>query len=250
MIKYIGKKHLNSNFYEKIALIRKSSDEVIVRVKVDERFKKLKTEKTSTPYITDTISKLSDTEKLVELVAYFLRNNTICELNQEKEELVIKATSGRQLTLKIEGNKKIQQMIIEKYNMDRLKFISSTDISTINIVGTHLDKYYHICSKTSSYGVSEDFDEKKEVFITYSSNNGVICSFDQKFIDDYVKAVIDNSVSLFYPFEKGRKYIVWADGKEIKLPLEFRYKYKHLIFNRIHEINESKKKQLKLEGLK
>lgn len=249
MLKYIGKKHLNSNWYKSIKLIRKE-DDIEVKVKGDALLKNVKTLKTSTPYITDTIRDLDDLEKVKEIVAYFLRNNTICELNQEKIDLIIRSTSNRELILKIEHNKEIVDMIIGKYLYDLDNFVSSSNAKIINIVGPHFVNLGGIATKTSSYGHFINEKGEEEIFITYMSMIDKIIKHDERFIDNYIKKEISEASRCYYPLVKGIHYNLYLDDKKIVLPLSLMKKYDHIMLNRIYELDKEKTKQLKLEGIK
>ena len=79
-MKYIGKKHLNSNMYKKIRMKEKDG-KVVISAIPDEKYKNMELLKTSTPDITDTIDGLNDEEKIEEITKYFLRNNTRKEID-------------------------------------------------------------------------------------------------------------------------------------------------------------------------
>ena len=249
MLKYIGKKHLNSNWYKKISLIRRD-DDIEVKVKGNDLLKKAEPLKTSTPYITDTIKDLEDIEALKEIVAYFLRNNTICELDQENDYLIIRSTSNRELVLKIEHNREIANMVIEKYLYDLDRFVSLTDAKIVNIIGPHFVNLGNISTKTSSYGNFINENGEKEIYITYMSQIGKIIKYDEKFIDNYIKKEIKEASRCRYPLIKDVHYNLYLDDKKIVLPLSLREKYSHIMLNRIYELDKEKTKQLKLEGIK
>ena len=99
-MKYIGKKHLNSNMYKKIRMKEKDG-KVVISAIPDEKYKNMELLKTSTPDITDTIDGLNDGGKIEEITKYFLRNNTIRSIKQNGEEIIVSSTSGRHLVINL-----------------------------------------------------------------------------------------------------------------------------------------------------
>lgn len=114
-MKYIGKKHLNSNMYKKIRMKEKDG-KVVISAIPDEKYKNMELLKTSTPDITDTIDGLNDGGKIEEITKYFLRNNTIRSIKQNGEEIIVSSTSGRHLVINL-SNKylNILNLILDKY---------------------------------------------------------------------------------------------------------------------------------------
>lgn len=155
-MKYIGKKHLNSNMYKKIRMKEKDG-KVVISAIPDEKYKNMELLKTSTPDITDTIDGLNDGGKIEEITKYFLRNNTIRLIKQNGEEIIVSSTSGRHLVISL-SNKylNILNLILDKYQNDRLKFLDKvSDKNLIHITTCykgykgHLLEFY---DDESSYG--------------------------------------------------------------------------------------------------
>lgn len=252
MIKYVGKKHLNSNWYKKIVL-KKEENFLKVTATEDERLKNAVPLKTSTPYITETIDDLTDIEKIKELVSYFLRNNVICEINQENSYLSVKSTSNRELVLKLalklEDNREILNMIVKKYVLDRDKFINSTTAKTIRIVGPHW-RDAKIITKISSYGICKDEFGKKEAFVTYMCQGDKIIKYDQEFIDNYLNDQLCNASFCMYPTIRKIYYTIGVDDKMIFLPASLKDRYEDMVLKYYNEKFENRKKQVKLEGIR
>lgn len=252
-MKYTCKKHLNSNMYKKIRMKEKNG-EVLISAIPNEKYKNVELIKTSTPYITDTISDLPEEEKLEEITKYFLRNNTICALVQKGKEIVVTSISGRQLVINLPKKySSILNLILAKYQNDRLKFLSETNINEIHITESYLDENLHLISSESSYGVSSTsiIDENKVIHLNLMSQNGKLAKFDLDFIDKYLKDFINNNPNRIYLICKNyeQKYGLFDIVKKIQLPYAsnlFR-KYQEEIIEHNKYIENENKKQLYLE---
>ena len=254
MIKYIGKKHLNSNFYKQIVL-KQESDFVKVRTVVDERLKNVTSIELDTKPITSRIEDLDDYHKIEEIILYFLRNNTICELSQEADKLVITSTSSRTLVLKL-GKKytPLIKNIIDKYNIDRLEYIDKCNERNIHIRTLYLDDKLHIISGTSSYfeGYEKSDKNKTALVLTLASKKGKIATFDKAFITEYIKEVLhtsDKEATIINNYDRSGIRIYLGD-KKIEVPEELKREIYLLVVNRNYEISQMNNKQYKLEGIK
>lgn len=257
-MRFVGKKHLNSNMYKKIRITEKNN-EIVINTTPDERFAKIEKLKLSTPYITDVIGQLSEEEKVEEIVKYFLRNNVICELIQKSDSIVVGSTSGTQLVICLSKKfSNILNIIIEKYEIDRLKFLNQSDIKNVRIIQKHYDEYLHLISKISFYQegfikkrndiLAEDNIEKAIILCLLSGDDNKIAKFDEKFIDSYLKKFIDETSNYIDVVEDNYNFIFYiSDGdKLIYLSKELLKKYKGYIYNHNQYIINESKKQLSL----
>lgn len=241
MIKYVGKKILNSNFYKKVSLI-KDGDDIKVKVAVDEKFKNILTIKTDTKLITEQIEGLSDFGKIKEIVLYFLRNNKICSLEQHIDKIVVGSTSSRQLILKLDNKyKDLINIIINKYENDRLEFVNNYCEKDVYITG--------VTSGISSYCLGDN------IVLRIMRHNENIISFDKNFLKEYLKNIIDNCKSYIKTNNDYFMYDIHIDGIKISLvksyiPPELLHDIYVMVFNRNYDIDFKESKQYKLEGIK
>lgn len=255
MIKYIGKKHLNSNFYKRINL-KQENGFVKVRAVVEDKFKNTPITKLDTKVITDQIDGLDDYESVKEIISYFLRNNTICEISQESDKLIISSTSKRTLTLSLSNEySPLLKLIVDKYNNDRLQFLDKCDNKkNVYIRTLHLNDFGKIISGTSNYfeGYNKYDYSDKSIVLTLASKKGEIVNFDKKFIMEYIKEIINNRSKEIICFNRYDRTGLWLllDGRTIKVPEDISREVYLLVFNRNVEIKEMNNKQLKLEGIK
>ena len=254
MIKYIGKKHLNSNFYKQIVL-KQESDFVKVRTVVDERLKNITSIELDTKPITSRIEDLDDYHKIEEIISYFLRNNTICELSQEADKIVITSTSSRTLVLKL-GKKytPLIKIITDKYNIDRLEYIDKCTQKNIHIRTLYLNDKLKIISGTSSYfeGYEKSDKNKTALVLTLASTKGKIASFDKAFIIEYIKEVLYTSTkkAMIIDNHDRNGIKIYLGDKKIEVPEELKHEIYLLVMNRYSEISQMNNKQYKLEGIK
>ena len=255
MIKYIGKKHLNSNFYKRIVL-KQENKFVKVKAVVEDKFKNAQTEPLDTKVITEQIEGLNDYESVKEIVLYFLRNNTICEISQEKDAIIVSSTSKRTLTLSLSKEyAPLLNLIFDKYNNDRLQFLDKySDNENIYIRTLHLNEHGKIISGTTNYfkGHNKYDSSDHAIVLTLASKNGEILESDKLFIMEYIKEIICNRNKYIVSLNRNDRagLCIFIDGKTIKIPDDISHEANLLIYNRNIEIREMNNKQLKLEGMK
>lgn len=250
-MKYIGKKHLNSNMYKKIR-IREKDGELLISAIPNEKYKNVELIKTSTPYITDIISDLTEEKKLEEIIKYFLRNNTISSVAQKDNEIIVTSISGRQLVTNLPKKySSILNLILDKYQNDRLKFLSEIDIKEIHITEAYLDEKFNLISLESSYGVSSTslIDKNEVIHLNLMSQNGKLAKFDLDFIDEYLKDFINNNPNHIYLICKKyeQEYGLFDTSSKIKLSLDLFRKYQKEVIKHNKYIENENKKQLCLE---
>lgn len=246
-MKYIGKKHLNSNMYKKIRMKEKNG-ELLISAIPDETYKNVELIKTSTPYITDTINDLTEEKKVEEITKYFLRNNTICSIAQKDNEIIINSISGRQLVINLPKKySSILNLILAKYQNDRLKFLSETNINEIYITKGYIDEKFHLISSESSYKVGYiGMDDKEVIHLNLMSQNGKLAKFDLDFIDEYLKDFINNNpdciylICNYYELEYG----LFDTISKIHLPSDLFQKYQAEVIKHNNVIYNENKKQL------
>lgn len=252
MIKYIGKKHLNSNFYKQVSL-KQEEAHINVRAVVDERFKNSLSLKLSTPVITEQIKKMDDYEKVKELIQYFLRNNTICEILQNDGEIIVTSTASRKLVLQL-GVKyqELVHLILAKYQNDRLQFVNSCEEENIYIQISQVGKHFKIVKNVSNYyaGICK-YDGETALVLTLLTNKNGIVSWDKKFIVDYIKDIIDNTNKFILFMNNTVDSTLRIVGEKfIRIPMELSKEVSIMVLNRNYEIQQMEGKQYKLEGIK
>ncbi|MBP3635250.1 MAG: hypothetical protein J6J17_02160 [Bacilli bacterium] len=247
-MKFNGKKHLNSNMYKKIR-IKEKNTEVIVSAIPDERFKNVETLKLSIMCITDFIKDMNEEDKVKEITEYFLRNNTICGLIDDKNGIIVNSVSGRQLVISLSCKYRgILNLIYEKYQNDRLKFLSETNIDTIHITEIYLNKVYRIITHASIYQVV-NIDNKDVIHLNlFSDKAEEIAKFDLNFIDNYIRNFINNSPSFIWSIcnSYASTYFIFDLNKKIYLPYDLYEKYEQEVIKHNHFIENEDKKQLSL----
>lgn len=256
MIKYVGIKYLNSGHYKKI-LLKEENGFVKVRAVADEKTKRLATIKLDVEPIKEQIKELDDYHKLEEIVLYFLRNNKICEIAQENDEIIVSSTSNRELILRLSKEyNKLLSHIINKYNRDRLEYIDNCDQKIIYIRTSHLNENNKLIWKTSNYfeGYEKYKEDETMLVLTLAKNKKEVVPFDKVFITEYIKELLERTeekIIYFNRIEFHREYgiVVWIDDKKIYIPEELVKEVELLILNRNFEIQRMNQKQYKLEGI-
>lgn len=259
-MKYIGKKHLNSNMYKKIRMKEKDG-KVVISAIPDEKYKNMELLKTSTPDITDTIDGLNDGGKIEEITKYFLRNNTIRSIKQNGGEIIVSSTSGRHLVINL-SNKylNILNLILDKYQNDRLKFLDKvSDKNLIHITTCytgyigHLFEFYNDESSYGIHHITKPYDLENELEVVHLNlmeiHHKKISKFDLDFLDEYLKEFINNNPNIIkliwncYELKYG-----FSDGNRvIELPEYLCRKYADMVYEHNEFIEKEEKKQLCLE---
>jgi len=220
-----------------------------IRIKavLDERFKNTELIKLDTEVITEQINGLSDYDKLKEIVLYFLRNNTICEIAQQEDKVVITSTSLRKLIFRLGYEyQELLNIVIDKYKNDRLKFIEESNISNLYIQTVHLDKF-KIVSGTTNYYSGIDIVNKPLLVLTLASSASDIASFDKSFIISYINNIINSSEETIISHRIHHGMQIYCCGKSIRIPGELIDQISTMIRNRNYEISKMNSKQYKLE---
>lgn len=252
MIKYIGKKHLNSNLYRRISL-KRVNDYIEVKTLVDERFKNVPTIKVDNLNILQQIDGLDDYGKIKEIVMYFLRNNVICELIQTKDRIVVISTSSRVLELQLSHEyQSLMNDIINKYNNDRLRFLTNCPLKKICIQLRKYNEKYRDDKSTSNYSISKDVVGKKQILLTLLEKRGKLAPFEKKFMVDYIKSLINESVEMIDYYSNVYRTHLYINEKIIDMPIELikEFGITTAMLNRNFELSEMNDKQYKLEGIK
>lgn len=252
MLRYSGKKHLNSNLYKQISL-KSEAEDVKVKVSLDERFKMAQLLELDTKVITEQIDGLSDFEKIKEIVLYFLRNNRICSIEEYDNKIVVTSTSSRRLILQL--NRKYQELldiIIKKYENDRLQFLDTVEYDTLYIQGEYFDiDRNRISRNCTNYYVGKDKETGNiAVVLTLFDNKNGISSFDKNFIMNYLNELINaDERYIVYVVNKLGGHLYTCD-KSIRLPFTLTEDLKSVVSKRNYEILKMRGRQYKLEGIK
>lgn len=258
-MKINGLKHLNSNWYDSIMIRNINKNETIVDVK---NSTKIDTIKSDSSFYNE-IKKLSDKEKIAEIIKYYLRNNRIISI-KSKEELekykgeFLTIRGSRDLYLQLDKNsvdKNIINLIINKYIQDR-KCVYNNTLKNIKVSFGEGESYYTI--------VNDDFLYKDEevLSIKLASINNKLLSFEEDFFINFIKEKINNvdeEVEFKYKnglpqfllfkgiesmrFSDYKGYYIKCDKFNIRLDEEIFYK----VINIVNEHNNNLKKHKKLQ---
>ena len=179
------------------------------------------------------------------------------KLKQEGNKILVTSTSSRKLILE-QGAiyREFIQDIIQKYENDRLRFVEEHKTENVHIRSLYLSNTFQIEHSESSYfiGKREDTEESILVLTLLMKQDGDIATFDQKFIMDYLKKVIDNSEHeiIYWETEHLFKMIYYYQGMkemEMSASLEEEMNITCFINEKNKQIKEANQKQLKLEGI-
>lgn len=254
-MKTTGKRHLINNDYNEITLIENNSIECNVigdenteqGILVGSFEYSLKKEK-------------NDSKKALLIVDYFLNYNNILELNQfvrlnnDNKQFLIVKSNNRILNLSLNNDneigEKITNDIVNKYQIDRIKYIFNLldDINVINLIPSY-DK--------TGYNLS---NEKLDLY--YLKSNKGIYSFEEAFIEELIKEYINiknskvvnkknNNKTYFNvirQIEIGDSEINICDSKLQENDKYFIKQVDSIIDEYRKEQLDIKQKQLKLEG--
>ena len=200
-MKINGLKYLNSNFYDSI-MMRDRGLELKVDVKSNEDITTVK----KSPSFYDSIKDLDDKKKVTEIVRYFLRNNSVNSLSdkfylERYKGHFLRVGGTRDLFLQLSSDnveKGLINEIINKYVVDRYKFlIDNQDVKNIEI-------YYGENSPSYKRYV-DDFNYNSEniISIRLMSREHILSSFEEEFIDRFIKEKIDNADGCIKAYANG-----------------------------------------------
>ena len=134
-MKIDGQKYLDKNNYNKIVMNLLGS-EYKVSVKCEKDYE---TEKNNYSF-TDDLIDLSDNEKVIQIVEYFLRNSKLNEIKESRYNgytgmfSIATGSNGRQLAIKLPKNELgelIGKRIVDKYYHDRKEYFLNNEIKVI-----------------------------------------------------------------------------------------------------------------------
>lgn len=244
-MKIEGIRKLDSNYYEDI-IIRDG----LVNIKG----KKYSFIDYNNKSLSDNIKGLDDNGKTLEIVKYYLRNNTISSISEreylshyDKTFVGVSSLGKRSMYLQIPKNNEISNIITDKYMLDRYK----------TVYGREYERYeFDTKYKRSEYKV-----EDKVIKISLAHNDKGIPSFERIFFEELLLSLFKDSEVYVEPiyydlngkdgcegqifvgyFIKGTDKIIKVDGNLVKNPLSF------IINKHNEEIKNCKRLQLKMEG--
>ena len=251
-IKINGKSKLDSNDYERL-VIRYSDEKYLVNVNK---------KRTSFPTVklnnifSDRLKKVSPEEQVIEIIDYFLRNNQINEISDFKYlshyEGVFTAVKSNRSIMALQiprriKNDDILNNIIFKYRNDRYNFLEKN--KNINSFEISIEK------DSSSYSRRKLWDnEDYESYIKLCIRK----SFDDKFLKEFLfeklyeqgynaylkeSFIINNDIGYI-----GLGWYILCGNLKIKVDEKIVPFVMEIIKKYNLEINDIKKKQLKLEG--
>ena len=173
-----GKKNLDNDSYKRI---------VVEKNKVNYEINVTKNnDANSSNHFISKISNLSHMDKIEKIVKYYLYNNDITRVENYKK-IKCDSSIGRVLCFRTSCTyfddffiKKIYEIIINKYNLDRELFLEeNNDIE---------DYYIGIKSNISSYGI-----EDKSINLGLSSSNNELDEHEYYFLYEFLSNLIENS---------------------------------------------------------
>lgn len=249
-----GLKELNTDDYSLI-IIRESKEKFRIDVK------SIRNHLETTPnnhYISDELENLDDHKKIINIVEYFLRNNRINYVGDNK---ILKrydgrfaiASGGRKLCMQVFDKKlsSISKMIMSKYFMDRAVFFEECKDIPLYEVSVSDDQGSYI----RSVGSNGEY-----INIVLKRNGQQLANFEKRFLQELIYDRLTNigeeakiiQPSIFYK-ELGSyvnlgKYLICGNfsmrlyGDELNGPVRE-------VMNRYNdERKQAKKMQLRMEG--
>ncbi len=258
-LKFRGQKYLNDNTYEYILISneKRQKDYLAVTAKTD-RFKHIQMQETSTPEFLTYIKNLDSYEQITETIKYFLRNNTICHIDTV-EGIIVYSMDGRKLNFKaslmmdnIKRLKDIPQLIKDKYQNDRYRFLDNNEVISKYIIRGEEYMDYH--------------RNNNEIIISLLENKfGILVEWEDKFLMEFIEEklfsrgeYIQLDTARSCNFDNGGSYCVPAfilrSGDLIVdiqgISKEYKSKIKEMIMEYNNNLFNEKELQLKLEGIK
>lgn len=250
-IKLRGISNLNSNDYDTI-IVRELYDNILIQIDRAER--KWSGEQTTFTFY-DYLKEIDDNNKLKEVIKYFLENNKIISImdkvnvkNHDKTFTVVSTISGKKLLLQLnnkEEYKQLRELILIKYNMDRLSFLNNCNSDTVKVEGS---------DNCSSYKIKEN-----EIRLVVADKNKNDICFLKEFITEQLFKRDKKGTLLLNMLSLSHKKLKDAEYSEIFCDNYSVVSYSELLNEVLREINiqhncdvnkevNQKKKQLKLEG--
>lgn len=166
---------------------------------------------------------------------------------------MVTSTSSRRLILQL--NRKYQELldiIIKKYENDRLQFLDTVEYDTLYIQGEYFDiDRNRISRNCTNYYVGKDKETGNiAVVLTLFDNKNGISSFDKNFIMNYLNELINaDERYIVYVVNKLGGHLYTCD-KSIRLPFTLTEDLKSVVSKRNYEILKMRGRQYKLEGIK
>lgn len=238
-VKLRGIANLNSNDYD-VIVIRELYDNLLIQA---DRLKRNWSGEKTTFVFSDYLKEIDDNNKMEEVIKYFLENNTIVSIidkanikSYDKPFTVISTNSGKRLLLQLENKEeyqKIRELVLQKYNFDRLKFLNKNcDINIVTADGS--DNY-------SSYGIKEN----KINLVIADKNESEVCFF-KNFVAGQLSDVIEDETQFINDDELSCENFRIISHSNLLTNVLYDAHMKHNCD--VYENNKEKKKQLKLEG--
>lgn len=190
-MKIKGLKHLNSNWYDSIMIRNKTKEDIQIDVKSKNAPDTIKIDQS----FYSKIKQLNDKEKINEIIRYFLNNNKIKCIDNNKylenyKNNFVTISGSRDLFLKIEKgtfDTKINSEIINKYILDRNEFlINNIDIKNIEIF---------FGDNKSSYDIyTDEYYYKNEPVLSLRlfNNDRKLYKFEEDFLINFIKNKISS----------------------------------------------------------
>lgn len=255
-VKFNGLNKLDKNCYDNI-VIKENPDNGDYQVNVKGETLKYGLQTTLPISFSKRIKKLSDEQKISEVINYFLENHQITLIG-------IKIVSYNNRYSRIESNyaSLLLQMYhpltefsacITKYQKDRAEFLQQHSNITNYIVSTSFSE--------SSYNLAK-YDDKEAIYLKVKTTRENIWNVDKNFLKEFIHEKLANNESEAYPslivygtyamqFNKDLAYAKIRCG-DLEFIINDQYLLDSVVYEVVKEYKESlqeqKTKQLKMEG--
>ena len=170
-MKIEGKKYLDKNNYNRI-IMDLLNTEYNVKIKCSKDYNTIKSD---TPF-SDELKKLTDDEKIVEIVEYFLRNNKIVGLAEvglphyKGMYSISYASTDKFLAVKLPDNelgKTIGTKIVKKYFNDRKEYCLNNDITNISSSSSIIRGLSYGDNSVNLLSRFKELDKNEEQFLKW-----------------------------------------------------------------------------------
>ena len=245
-MKLEGKKYLDKNNYNRI-IMDLLNDEYSVKVKCSKDYSTIKSD---TPF-SDELKNLTDSEKIVEIVEYFLRNNKVVGLAEVgiphyKGRYSIAYTSpDKFLAVKLPDNelgKTIGRRIVKKYYNDRKEYCLNNDITNISCASSIIRGLSYGDNRIYLSGKFQELEENEYQFLKWLILEKL--DYEHEARIDWLKVDSDiRDVSYIEP------YLICGDNVKILIHYEHILRsVAKIIDGYNNELRKEKEKQLVLKG--
>lgn len=219
-MKFNGLKYLNSNWYDYIMIRNLYLDETKIDIKCNDKIDNI----TISPIFYDNIKKLSDKDKINEIIRYYLRNNKIHSLEDnailnyyEGNFIAIEGTRNLYLQLKEDSiDNEIKKEIKEKYIKDRYEYIFNNNFKNIEI-----------CLLESETSYSTYIENEEEILsINLMNREKNLLPFEKEFFNEFIKYLFNTTNKKIDYYVKGASVHYLKNFQNLKFGEFFGFYFK------------------------